>query len=159
VDFNPVIKIVDCNPVIHFLLPCVLLLIFLFFQVNYFCLHLFCQFIPIAFLCSFIFCYSLSFLTFFLFFFPLIIFLVFYYVFSVLVCCSLFLFSFVFLRLYTLILPLLSSLSFLGAFAKLRKATISFVMSVCLSAPSSVCVSGRMNYSARTGRIFIKVCI
>jgi hypothetical protein len=36
---------------------------------------------------------------------------------------------------------------FLGTFAKLRKATISFVMSACLSA---------WNNSAPTGRIFIK---
>jgi len=43
---------------------------------------------------------------------------------------------------------------FLGAFANLRKATISFVMSVCLS----VCLSARpsaCNYSAPTGRIFM----
>jgi hypothetical protein len=36
---------------------------------------------------------------------------------------------------------------FLGAFAKLRKATVSFVVSVCLSA---------WNSSAPTGRILIK---
>jgi hypothetical protein len=43
------------------------------------------------------------------------------------------------------------SVSFLGSFAKLRKATISFVMSVRLTVrPSS------WNDSARTGRIFMK---
>jgi hypothetical protein len=40
---------------------------------------------------------------------------------------------------------------FLGAFAKLRKGTVSFVMSVCLS----VCLSA-LNNSALTGRIFMK---
>jgi len=39
---------------------------------------------------------------------------------------------------------------FLGAFAKLRKAAISFVMSVCLSVRPSAC-----NYSAPTGCIFM----
>ena len=37
----------------------------------------------------------------------------------------------------------------LGAFAKLRKVTVSFIMCVC----SSVCISVRNN-SAPTGRIF-----
>ena len=69
-----------------------------------------------------------SFCPYLLIFFPLIVFLVSYYVFSVLVCCSLFLFCFVLLHLYTLITPLLSFLSFLEAFAKLRKATISLIM-------------------------------
>jgi hypothetical protein len=43
-------------------------------------------------------------------------------------------------------------MSFLGAFAKLRKATVSFVMSVRLSA---------RNESATTGRIVMKsdICI
>jgi predicted component of type VI protein secretion system len=41
--------------------------------------------------------------------------------------------------------------NFSGAFAKLRKATISFAMSVCLSA----CSSARKK-SASTGQIFIK---
>jgi hypothetical protein len=40
---------------------------------------------------------------------------------------------------------------FLGAFTKLRKATISFVMSVQLSARLSV-----RNNSAPTGQIFLK---
>jgi len=40
--------------------------------------------------------------------------------------------------------------SFLGAFAKLRKATISFDMSAFMSARPSAC-----NYSAPTGRIFM----
>jgi hypothetical protein len=41
--------------------------------------------------------------------------------------------------------------TFLGAFAKLRKATISFVMSIRLSVHTSV-----WNNSAPTGRIFTK---
>ena len=44
----------------------------------------------------------------------------------------------------------LNSSSFLGAFAKLRKATISFIMSVCPYA---------WNNSAPTGRIFMKLDI
>ena len=46
---------------------------------------------------------------------------------------------------------------FLGTFEKLRKATSSFVMSVCLS----VCISVRpaWNNSAPTGRIFMKIYI
>jgi hypothetical protein len=43
-------------------------------------------------------------------------------------------------------------MNFLGAFTKLRKATVSFVMSVCLS----LCPSVVWNYSAPTGRIFMK---
>jgi len=43
---------------------------------------------------------------------------------------------------------------FLGAFAKLRKATIIFVMSVCPSVRLSA-----WNNSAPTGRIFIKFYI
>jgi hypothetical protein len=39
---------------------------------------------------------------------------------------------------------------FLGTFAKFRKAAVSFVMSVCLSA---------RNYSAPTGQTFVKVDI
>jgi hypothetical protein len=42
--------------------------------------------------------------------------------------------------------------SFLGAFAKLRKATISSVMFVCLS----VCCPSACNNSAPTERIFFK---
>jgi hypothetical protein len=45
--------------------------------------------------------------------------------------------------------------SFLGAFAKLRKATIRFVMSVCLSVYASVHLSA-WNDSTPTGRIFMK---
>jgi len=41
------------------------------------------------------------------------------------------------------------STAFLGAFTNLRRATISFIMSVCPSA---------WNTSAPTGRIFIKFC-
>jgi hypothetical protein len=41
---------------------------------------------------------------------------------------------------------------FSGAFGKLRKATVSFVVSVCLS----VCLSVRPHNSASTGRIFTK---
>jgi hypothetical protein len=41
----------------------------------------------------------------------------------------------------------MSNAECLGAFAKFRKATVSFVMSVCLSA---------CNSSATTGRIFMK---
>jgi hypothetical protein len=44
--------------------------------------------------------------------------------------------------------------SVLGAFAKLRKATISFVLSVCLSVRLSAC-----NNSAPTGRIFLKIAV
>jgi hypothetical protein len=43
---------------------------------------------------------------------------------------------------------------FLGAFAKLRKATISFVTSVCPSVRPSA-----WNYPAHTGRIFMKCYI
>ena len=43
---------------------------------------------------------------------------------------------------------------FLGAFAKLRKATVSFVMSVCPSVLPSA-----WNNSASTGRIFMKFYI
>ena len=47
-------------------------------------------------------------------------------------------------------------LSFLGAFANLRKATFTFVMSVCLSVRPS-----KRNNSAPTERIFIKcdICV
>ena len=44
---------------------------------------------------------------------------------------------------------------FLGAFTKLRKATISFVMSACLSVCPFFRLSAR-NHSASTGRIFMK---
>ena len=44
---------------------------------------------------------------------------------------------------------------FLGAFAELRKATISFVMSLCVSVRLLVCPS-TWNNSAPTGRIFMK---
>jgi hypothetical protein len=44
--------------------------------------------------------------------------------------------------------------AFLGAFVKLRKATISFVMSVCLSLRLSA-----WENSAPTGRIFMKLYI
>jgi hypothetical protein len=45
----------------------------------------------------------------------------------------------------------------LDAFAKLRKATISFVMSVCLSVCLSVYLSVRMQLnSAPTGQTFVK---
>jgi len=43
----------------------------------------------------------------------------------------------------------------LGVFAKLRKTTISFVMSVCLSVCPSLCLSA-WNNLASTGRIFMK---
>ena len=53
-------------------------------------------------------------------------------------------------------------LSILGAFAKLRKVTVSFIMSVglsvCLSVCSPVRPSARHN-SAHTGRIFMKLYI
>jgi hypothetical protein len=39
--------------------------------------------------------------------------------------------------------------AFLGAIAKLRKATISLVMFVCLSICPSVCMSGRPRGAAR----------
>jgi hypothetical protein len=47
---------------------------------------------------------------------------------------------------------------FLGAFAKLRKAIIGFVMFVCLSVRPSVRVPS-WNNSAPAGRIFIKLDI
>jgi hypothetical protein len=43
---------------------------------------------------------------------------------------------------------------FIGAFAKLRKMAISFVMSVCLFIRLFAC-----NNSAPTGRIFVKFCL
>jgi hypothetical protein len=57
-------------------------------------------------------------------------------------------------RLFQAIAPL-AVIPFLGGFAKLRKATISFVMSVCLSVRLSFQLSA-WNDSARSGRIFIK---
>ena len=50
----------------------------------------------------------------------------------------------------------------LGAFIKLRKATVSIIMPVSLSACQSVPPSARppaWNNSASTGRIFMKFCI
>jgi hypothetical protein len=47
---------------------------------------------------------------------------------------------------------------FLGAFAKLRRAIVSFVMSVRLSVHPSVRLSA-WNNSAPTGRIFVKFYI
>ena len=44
---------------------------------------------------------------------------------------------------------------FLGALAKVCKATISFVISVCLSVYRPLRPHGKKN-SARTGRIFMK---
>jgi hypothetical protein len=46
---------------------------------------------------------------------------------------------------------------FLGMLAKLRKGTISFVMSVSLKDFSSVCLSVRVANSATTAEIFIKL--
>jgi hypothetical protein len=105
-----------------FFFKLIIISVFIYFASSF----LLCFFLRI------LFCYSLSILI--TNFFLLSDFWFFYYVFLVLVCCSLFLFYFVFLRLYSLILPLLSFLSILGAFAKFRKATITLVMSVCLSA-------------------------
>ena len=58
---------------------------------------------------------------------------------------------FLFVLLVFLLLLLLLLLLFLGAFAKFRKATISFVMSVCPSVYLSA-----WNNSAPTGQIFIE---
>jgi hypothetical protein len=60
----------------------------------------------------------------------------------------------IYLRLILLLLQVTyhpATNAFLGAFANLRKATISFVMSVCLSISASV-----WNNSAPTSRIFVK---
>jgi hypothetical protein len=50
----------------------------------------------------------------------------------------------------------LSTPRFLGAFAKLRKMTISFVMYVCLPVRPSVHLPFHMEQSATTGRILMK---
>jgi len=46
---------------------------------------------------------------------------------------------------------------FVGTLAKLRQATVSFVISVCLSVWSSVCLSVRMVKSATTEEIIIRL--
>jgi len=48
-------------------------------------------------------------------------------------------------------------LSSLSVFAKLRKATVTFIMSVCLSVRLSFAL--QWTNSAPTGRIFMKFCL